>query len=87
MESAAALAANEVSDDSKATSLTALSAKGETAAEIAGFAKAFRARAVDPGVAEWSERALDIVGTGGDHAGGFNISSIVVLVLAVAGCR
>ena len=82
---AAALAANEVSDDCKATFLTALSAKGETADEIAGFARAFRARAVDPGVSEWSDRALDIVGTGGDHAGGFNISSIVVLVLACAG--
>ncbi len=82
---ATALAASEVGDEAKAAFLTALSAKGETVAELAAFAQAFRARAVDPGVDEWSARALDIVGTGGDHAGGFNISSLVVLVLACAG--
>ncbi len=79
------LAAVEASDDEKAAFLTALSAKGESAEEVAAFARAFRARAIDPGVGEWSARALDIVGTGGDHAGGFNISSLVVLVLACAG--
>jgi anthranilate phosphoribosyltransferase len=82
---AAALAEVEQSEEIKAAFLTALSAKGESVAEVAGFARAFRARAVDPGVGEWSARALDIVGTGGDHAGGFNISSLVVLVLASAG--
>jgi anthranilate phosphoribosyltransferase len=79
------LAAVEAADDEKAAFLTALSAKGESAEEVAAFARAFRARAIDPGVGEWSARALDIVGTGGDHAGGFNISSLVVLVLACAG--
>ena len=53
--------------------------------EVAAFAAAFRGRAVDPGVGAWASRAIDIVGTGGDHAGGFNISSVVVLVLASAG--
>jgi anthranilate phosphoribosyltransferase len=82
---AAALAAPEENDETKAAFLTALSAKGETAAEVAAFAQAFRARAINPGVEAWSARAIDIVGTGGDHAGGFNISSLVVLVLASAG--
>ncbi|MEI6052440.1 MAG: anthranilate phosphoribosyltransferase, partial [Opitutaceae bacterium] len=82
---AAALAASDLTDEIKAAFLTALSAKGESVAEVAGFAQAFRSRAVNPGVGEWSERAIDIVGTGGDHAGGFNISSLVVLVLASAG--
>ena len=82
---AAALAAPEENDESKAAFLTALATKGETVAEVAAFARVFRDRAVDPGVAAWSERAVDIVGTGGDHAGGFNISSLVVLVLASAG--
>lgn len=82
---ATALAASDLADETKAAFLTALSAKGESVAEVAGFARAFRARAVDPGMGEWSERSLDIVGTGGDHAGGFNISSLVVLVLASAG--
>ncbi len=52
---------------------------------MAAFAREFRARAVDPGVEAWADRSIDIVGTGGDHAGGFNISSLVVLVLASAG--
>ena len=82
---AVALASTEVSDDAKAAFLTALATKGETAGEVADFATAFRARAVNPGVEAWAPRAIDIVGTGGDHAGGFNISSMVVLVLASAG--
>ena len=82
---ATALASPEVSDEVKAAFLTALSAKGESVAELAAFARAFRARAVDPEVGAWSAQAIDIVGTGGDHAGGFNISSLVVLVLASAG--
>jgi len=82
---ATVLASGEIGDDLKAEFLTALSDKGESVAELAAFARAFRARAIDPGVGEWSTRAVDIVGTGGDHAGGFNISSLVVLVLASAG--
>ena len=82
---AAALAASEAGEEEKAAFLTALAVKGETAAEVAAFATAFRARAVDPRVGAWASRAIDIVGTGGDHAGGFNISSLVVLVLASAG--
>ncbi len=83
--SAAALAATEESDDVKGAFLTALAKKGETAGEVAAFAMAFRARAINPGVEAWAPRAIDIVGTGGDHAGGFNISSLVVLTLASAG--
>jgi anthranilate phosphoribosyltransferase len=82
---AAALAAAMESDEAKGEFLSALARKGETAEEVAAFATAFRARAVNPGVEAWSARAIDIVGTGGDHAGGFNISSIVVLLLASAG--
>ncbi len=80
-----ALADPEVSESSKCDFLAALAQKGETAAEVAAFARAFRTRAVDPGVSAWSARAIDIVGTGGDHAGGFNVSSMVVLVLASCG--
>ena len=84
-DAAAALAATEESDDRKGAFLTALATKGETAEEVAAFARAFRGRAVNPGVERWADKAIDIVGTGGDHAGGFNISSLVVLVLASAG--
>ena len=84
---AKALGSAPVPDDAKAAFLTALAAKGETSAELAGFATAFRALAVNPGVETWAPRAIDIVGTGGDHAGGFNISSLVVLILASAGVK
>jgi anthranilate phosphoribosyltransferase len=82
---ATSLAGTDETDAIKGLFLTALAAKGETSEEIAHFARAFRSRAVNPGVEAWSARALDIVGTGGDHAGGFNISSLVVLLLASAG--
>ncbi len=81
----AALASPEVADDGKAAFLIALADKGETAAEVAAFAREFRARAIDPGVGAWAGKAIDVVGTGGDLAGGFNISSMVVLTLACAG--
>ncbi|MFH1498686.1 MAG: anthranilate phosphoribosyltransferase [Verrucomicrobiota bacterium] len=71
----------------KAGFLRALADKGETPSEVAAFAQAFRARAVDPGVSAWSAEAVDIVGTGGDKVGAFNISSLVVLTLASAGVK
>lgn len=83
----AALASPEVADGEKATFLMALADKGETAGEVASLAREFRTRAVDPGVGEWAGEAIDIVGTGGDHAGGFNISSLVVLTLAATGMK
>jgi anthranilate phosphoribosyltransferase len=82
---AAALAGTSETDEAKGGFLLALGKKGETPDEIAGFANAFRRRANDPGLDAWAGQAIDIVGTGGDHAGGFNISSVVVLVLASAG--
>jgi len=86
VESAAeALSGTTESDETKGEFLSALAQRGETAAELAAFATAFRARAINPGVEAWAARAIDIVGTGGDHAGGFNISSMVVFVLASAG--
>jgi anthranilate phosphoribosyltransferase len=82
---ALALASPDTPDEPKIAFLAALAAKGETPAEIAAFASAYRTQARDPGVEAWAPRALDIVGTGGDHAGGFNISSLVTLTLASAG--
>ncbi|HMD60567.1 MAG TPA: anthranilate phosphoribosyltransferase [Opitutaceae bacterium] len=82
---AAALSAEGPPDAVKAGFLSALASKGETPAEIAAFAGAFRAVAIDPGVEDWAPRAIDVVGTGGDHAGGFNVSSMVTLVVACAG--
>jgi anthranilate phosphoribosyltransferase len=70
-------------DDAKADFLTALTQKGETAEEIAAFALELLARAVDPG--KFDGRVLDIVGTGADMAGTFNVSSCTVFVAAAAG--
>ena len=82
---ALAEATDEAGDGAKVDFLRALADKGETPAEIAAFAEAFRSRALDPGVAEFAPRAIDVVGTGGDHTGAFNISSLVTLTLACAG--
>ncbi len=82
---AQALTDAEVSDGAKENFLRALAVRGETANEVAAFAKEFRARAIDPGVERWASNAIDVVGTGGDHAGGFNISTLVVFTLASAG--
>ena len=82
---AGALSEAGVADAEKADFLRALADKGETAAELAAFARAFRARAIDPGVHAFAPQAIDVVGTGGDHTGAFNISSLVVLTLACAG--
>ena len=84
-EAATILATPGETDDAKAAFLVTLAEKGETPAEIAGFARTFRELAINPGVESLAPRAIDIVGTGGDLAGGFNISSMVVLVVASAG--
>ncbi len=75
----------EVDADLKKRFLLALAGKGETDTEVAAFATAFRERAVDPGVEEWAGQAIDIVGTGGDGAGTFNISTAVSFVVAASG--
>lgn len=82
---AQALASPEVAAVSKKAFLCALANKGETAIEVAGFASAFRELAIDPQVGEWSARAIDIVGTGGDGAGTFNISTAVSFLVAASG--
>ncbi|MFT3870152.1 MAG: anthranilate phosphoribosyltransferase [Nibricoccus sp.] len=79
------LASADVADQKKIDFLAALEGKGSTAAEVTGFAKEFRALSIDPGVSQWSSQAIDVVGTGGDHAGGFNISTLVVFTLASGG--
>jgi anthranilate phosphoribosyltransferase len=63
--------------------LVALRAKGETADEIAGFAEAMREHVVP--VAPQRSPVVDIVGTGGDGANTFNISTAAALVAAAAG--
>jgi anthranilate phosphoribosyltransferase len=63
--------------------LVGLRAKGETADEIAGFAEAMAAHVVP--VTPSRSPLVDVVGTGGDGAGTFNISTAAALVAAAAG--
>ncbi|MDO9300871.1 MAG: bifunctional anthranilate synthase component II/anthranilate phosphoribosyltransferase [Anaerolineales bacterium] len=65
--------------------LVALRMKGETILEITGSVRAMRANAVKVKLANPNERIYDIVGTGGDGAHTFNISTAAAFVLAGTG--
>ena len=62
----------------------ALRMKGETAEEIAGLAEVMREAATH---VHAGDQVVDVVGTGGDGAGTFNISTMSALVVASAGGR
>jgi anthranilate phosphoribosyltransferase len=64
--------------------LAALSTKGVVADEVRGFAQAMRRRARRPDFPA-NLRAVDIVGTGGDASGSFNISTGAALLTAACG--
>jgi anthranilate phosphoribosyltransferase len=82
-----ALAGDREPDTAKAAFLRALRVKGETVREIAGFARALLARAVDPQIdaAKLSGPLLDVCGTGGDRLNLFNVSTTASFVVAAAG--
>jgi len=82
------LAGEKVAAAAKADFLIALAQKGETPGEIAGFARALRDRSIPPPLdPAWrnSREILDVVGTGGDRLGTFNISTATALLCAAAG--
>jgi len=62
--------------------LVALRMRGETVDELAGFASAMRERVLRVDAPEGS---IDVVGTGGDGSGTFNISTASALVVASTG--
>ena len=64
--------------------LSTKSAKAETVDEIAGCAAAMREHAVR---VETDMELLEIVGTGGDNAHSFNISTTAALVTAAGGSQ
>lgn len=68
--------------------ITALRMKGETIDEIVGAVKVMREKAtfIDTGVnTAGGEVLMDIVGTGGDGSGSFNVSTTTSFVVAAAG--
>lgn len=67
--------------------LVALRMKGETIDEITGSVRAMRANAVKVHITDRSAPVYDIVGTGGDGAHTFNISTAAAFVLAGTGRR
>ncbi len=72
----------ETSQVQTAAFLAALSAKGETIDEITACAAAMRSHATK---LEHNMELLEIVGTGGDGAKSFNISTTSAIVIAAAG--
>lgn len=64
--------------------LLSLRTKGETAEEVAGFAKAMRDNSIK---VKNVNDAIDVCGTGGDNSGTFNISTAAAFVVAGAGIK
>jgi anthranilate phosphoribosyltransferase len=74
----------EATSSQIASFLTALRAKGETVDEIAGLTAVMRAKATPVKI---KGPAIDVVGTGGDGSGSFNISTAAAFVVAGAGLK
>jgi len=67
--------------------LVSLRMKGETIPEITGSVRAMRANAVKVQLTKGDQPVYDVVGTGGDGAHTFNISTAAAFVLAGTGRR
>jgi anthranilate phosphoribosyltransferase len=81
-----AIMRGEVSPTMTAAILTGLRVKKETVGEIAGAATVMREFALPVAVAD-KTHLVDIVGTGGDGAHTFNISTASMFVVAAGGAR
>ncbi len=78
---------NEMGENEARQFLIDLYKKGETSADIAAAASVMREHSVKlPISEELRGKAIDVVGTGGDKSGSFNISTTVSLLLASMGC-
>ena len=86
-EAMRALLAGESTPVLTAAFLTALRMKGETVAELTGFARAMRAAALTVPIEDACRPVLDTGGTGGNGTSTFNISTVSAFVVAGAGVR
>lgn len=78
---------NEIPVEEARQFLIDLYEKGESAEDIAAAAWVIREHAIKLDLSDaLKEKAIDIVGTGGDKSGSFNISTTVSLLLASMGC-
>lgn len=82
-EAVALLLAEPVEAEAKAEFLSALHGKGESASEIASFARFLLERAVNLEIE--GETVIDVCGTGGDGVDLFNVSTAVMFILAAGG--
>jgi len=78
-----ALTASDMPPPLAGALLASLRSKGVTADEVRGFARAMRALARQPNIV--NPNAIDIVGTGGDSSGSFNLSTGAALLTAACG--
>lgn len=78
------LTSDELDHVVAASALASLRTRGETAGEIRVFVKGLQDLAVRPDIADVS-RAVDVVGTGGDSSGSFNLSTGAAILAAAAG--
>ncbi|KMO10520.1 anthranilate phosphoribosyltransferase [Methylobacterium platani] len=76
------LLSGEVTHAQAGAFLMALHVRGEALDEITGAASALRERMTRVAA---PEGAIDIVGTGGDHSGSYNVSTLAAIVTAACG--
>jgi anthranilate phosphoribosyltransferase len=76
------LLSGEVTPVQAGAFLAALKVRGETVEEIVGAAEAMRVRMTR--VAAPAD-AIDVVGTGGDHSGSVNVSTLAAILVAACG--
>ncbi len=77
----------EMSTDGIAEVLSFLRRKGETVAELVGFASAIRDMSEPLELDQSEQPIIDTCGTGGDSTGSFNVSTATAFVIAGAGLR
>ena len=79
---------NELSQQEAKEFLVELYKKGESSQDIANAAKVMREHSIKlPIPKELQDELIDIVGTGGDKSGSFNISTTVALLLSSVGSK
>jgi len=77
---------NEMSKEDARAFLVALYEKGESSSDITAAASVMREHSIKLSLSDaLKEKAIDVVGTGGDKSGSFNISTTVSLLLASMG--
>ncbi|NEU13899.1 anthranilate phosphoribosyltransferase [Methylobacterium sp. BTF04] len=77
-----ALLSGEVTPVQASAFLMALKVRGEAPDEIVGAVEAMRARMVAVAA---PVGAIDVVGTGGDHSGSYNVSTLAAILVAACG--